>query len=155
MPSSLPSLSLLFVSSLLLLLMAHCGFYRWRSLSYVYFWTIIINKLNFISLCALTEGVWAWEQGGGGFLFVGAALYASARDSLIPRKQTGMFSCVVFSRDTLKELFGEPKSLQAKPVRLPQGKMWPSACVIFQKCTFLHPLLVLLLSGEYRASNKY
>lgn len=122
MPSSLPLLSLLFVSFLLLLLMAHCGFYRLRSSSYVYFWTIIINKLYFISLCALTEGLWAWEQGGGGFPFVGAALCASARDSLIHKKQTGMFS-VVFSRKTLKELFGEPNSLQAKPVRLPQGKM--------------------------------
>lgn len=138
MPSSLPSLSLLFVSFLLLLLMAHCGFYRLRSLSYVYFWTIIINKFNFTSLCALTEGVWVWKWGGCGFPFMGATLYVSARDSLILEKQMGMFS-VVSSRETLGELFGEPNSLLAKPVGLLQGKMWPSVCVVFQKCTFLHP----------------
>lgn len=96
-----------FVSFLLLLLMARCGFYRLRSLSYAYFWASVINKLNFISLCALTEGLWAWEQGGGGFPFVGAALYASARDSPIPRKQIGMFSLVLsFQRDSERIIWG-------------------------------------------------
>lgn len=143
MPSSLPSLSLLFFS--FLLLMAHCGFQRLKSLSYVYFWTIIINKLNFINLCALTEGLWAWKGGECGFPFMGASLYVSARDSLISGKQTGMFS-VVFYRETLGELFGEPNSLLAKPVRLLQGKMWPNVCMVFQKCIFLHSLVVFLLS---------
>lgn len=149
MPSSLPSLYCLFVS-LLLLLMAYCAFYRLKSLSYVYFWTVIINKLKLCQPVCPHRIVYLEARRMWLSIFMSAALYVSARDSFISRKQT-----VLSLLERLRELLGEPNSLLAKSVGLLQGKTRPSVCVIFWKCTFLHPLLLFLLSEKYRASNKY
>lgn len=74
------------------------------------------------------------------------------RNSPISGKQTDMLS--VGSLERLRVLSAEPNSLLEKPVGLLQEKMQPSVCVGISK-VHIFAFSAFVLSGEYRASNKY